>query len=265
MPLKQKLTSPYSKIEEDVPAVVATSQLGELKVNELVTVRGLVLFDNSEPQQIPNNPHLTKLEGSFVDFQGMTPITIWNDHIKLVQDGEHYEIQNIRVKQYNGKKYLSSTYNTVFKPFDPQDADINAEVVEKAKESLQLREISCKSLQSVEILKFFKCVKCAKKVQTRKDSALLKCDSCHCRFLAKNCTSSTLAKMTLKDSNEQLKCYTLFPENLKAIINKHNDNNNCFDELDEMDEDKLCEIILTSEDMKLIVNANDNIVKIDLD
>lgn len=53
---------------------------------------------------------------------------------------------------------------------------------------------------------------------------------------------------------------SLFSSCLQEIIEKYNKDNNCCENLDEIDEDKLCEIILESEgQMKLTVNFSDNV------
>ena len=70
----------YEKIENDLAALTNTSQLKEIKVYELVTVRGMILIDENErPQQTPGKPNLTKVDGCFVDDFGTIPITLWND------------------------------------------------------------------------------------------------------------------------------------------------------------------------------------------
>lgn len=76
----------YEKIKNELAALSNTSQLKEIKVFQLVTVRGMILIDKSErPQQIPGKANLTKVDGCFVDDFGTIPITLWNEQICLVK------------------------------------------------------------------------------------------------------------------------------------------------------------------------------------
>ena len=49
---------------------------------------------------------------------------------------------------------------------------------------------------------------------------------------------------------------------LQEIVKKYNSDNQCNENLDEIDEDKLCEIILGGKGMKLNVNFADSIIEI---
>lgn len=95
-----------------------------------------------------------------------------------------------------------------------------------------------------------------KKVPFRQDFPMLKCTNCQSRFLVKK--SSESSRISLKVDGEN-KWYTLFSSCLQQIIEKYNNDNKCNKNLDEIDEDKLCEIILGSEGMKLNVNFADNV------
>ena len=74
----------YEKIENELAALTNTSQLKEIKVYQLVTVRGMILIDKNErPQQIPGKASLTKVDGCFVDDFGTIPITLMNKYVLL--------------------------------------------------------------------------------------------------------------------------------------------------------------------------------------
>ena len=89
---------------------------------------------------------------------------------------------------------------------------------------------------------------------------MLKCANCQSRFLAKKSTKTTSVRISLKiDSKKKKKRHTFFPSCLQEIIEKYNNDNKCNVNLDEIDEDKLCEIIFGSEGMKVNVNYADNV------
>ena len=111
----------YEKIENDLADLTNTIQLKEIKVYELVTVRGTILIDENErPQQIPGKPNLTEVDGCFVDDFGTTPITLWNEQIALVKSGEYHEFQNMRLRKYSGNLCLSSNAATKIKQISVQ-------------------------------------------------------------------------------------------------------------------------------------------------
>ena len=248
----------YEKIENDLAALTNTSQLKEIKVYELVTVRGMILIDENErPQQIPGKPNLIKVDGCFVDDFRTIPITLWNEQIDLVKSREYYEFQNMRLRKYSGNLYLSSNAATKIKQISV-DKGVPEKALQQAAERLKMHEIVCDDIQTAEVLKYYSCVNCMKKVPFRQDSSMLKCANCQSRFLVKS-TKTTSVRISLKVDGE-IKWYTLFSSCLEEIVEKYNSDNKCKENLDEIDEDKLCEIILGGEGMKLNVNFADSVI-----
>ena len=78
------------------------------QVYEVVNVRGMLLFSENKPEMVPTKPDLKKLEGYVVDETGSVAITIWNEQIKQVMDGQFFQIDNVWVRQFQGHKYLST-------------------------------------------------------------------------------------------------------------------------------------------------------------
>ena len=135
-----------------------TSQLKEIKVYQLVTVRGMILIDENErPQQIPGKPNLTKLDGCFIDDFGTIPITLWNEQIALVKSGEYYEFQNMRLKKYSVNFYLSSNAATKIKQISVDKA-VPEKALQQAAERLKMHEIVCDDIQTAEVLKSYGCI-----------------------------------------------------------------------------------------------------------
>ena len=249
----------YEKIKNELAALSNTSQLKEIKVFQLVMVCGMILIDKSErPQQIPGKANLTKVDGCFVDDFGTIPITLWNEQICLVKSGEYYEFQNMRLRKYSGNLYLSSNAGTKIKQISVDKA-VPEKALQEAAERLKMHEIVCDDIQTAEVLKYYSCVNCMKKVPFRQDSLMLKCANCQSRFLVKKSTKTTSVRISLKVDGEN-KWYTFFSSCLQEIVEKYNSDNKCNENLDEIDEDKLCEIILGGEGMKLSVNFADSVI-----
>lgn len=124
-----------------------TQELDDIKVYQSVTVRGLLLFGDKQ-EQLPTRSDLTKLEGCFVDQVGSIPVTIWNEQIELVENKQYYQIENIRLRQYFGQKYLSSTTDTAFKKIT-ENQPVSPEAVKEATNQVGTKEVVCDSIQSV--------------------------------------------------------------------------------------------------------------------
>ena len=116
----------FRKIENETASITTTKDVAQIKVNQIVTIRGLFLFGEKKPEQVPSRPNLTKLETSLVEDHGSIPVTLWNEQINTARDGQHYEIQNIRVRKSTCLPLPKPNYylpninlvNCSHKPFD---------------------------------------------------------------------------------------------------------------------------------------------------
>ena len=245
----------FRKIENETAAITTTKDVAEIKVNQIVTIRGLLLFGDKKPEQVPSRPNLTKLETSLVDDHGSIPVMLWNEQISTARDGQHYEIQNIRVLQYNGQKYLSSTTETKLLPSKHQLGQLQPQAIQQAKETLKRQlqegEVLCDQVLTVEILKYFTCVSCKKKVQSRQESPVLKCTNCNCHFLKDRSTKTTAARISV-EGDGQTSWYTLFTPSIQAIVDNVSTNTNG-NNVDQMDEEQLSQVIVLCKRLKFTV------------
>lgn len=238
--------------------------LENVRVNGLVTVQGLVTFGSNKPEQAGSTA-LTKLEGFIIDESECIALTIWNDDIKCVQDGKRYVAENLRLRQYQGVKYLTSTRESNFKLLKEDELQISPEMIETAATKLQVksREVKCFGMTTVEIIDYYSCVKCHKKIQSRPDSKVAKCESCNIRFLLEKSKKNKMARVSMKTRNnaEEDEWFSLFNSALEEIVNNYNITHELErnEALETIEEEKLCEIILLLEDnMTLMVNSANN-------
>ena len=73
---------------------------------------------------------------------------------------------------------------------------------------------------------------------------MLRCLNCRSRFLIKNSTKTTTARISIKKTDQTI-WYSLFTSTIEAMIKKYNRDNNELETIEEIDEDKLCQVILT--------------------
>ena len=78
--------------------------------------------------------------------------------------------------------------------------------------------------------------------------------NCRSRFLIKNSTKTTTARISIKKTDQTI-WYSLFTSTLQAIIEKYNKDNNESETIEEIDDDKLCQVILTTTGIKLRVSS----------
>ena len=253
---------PYTKIRADAAPSTSVEDLKDVKVNQLVTLQGQVVFASNTVEEVGTKKEYKKREGYFVDHTGSIAFTVWNESIQLVQDGAYYEAQNLRLRQYNSEKYVSSTLTSVFKKLANTQQAIPQSIIEDArkKASSQAKEVVCDDIQSVDIIHYYSCVACSKRVQSLPDSVMIKCDYCRVRFLLKKSKRTTTARICIRASDNQPQWFSLFPTALEEIIAKYGGDNACLplETLDQIDDEKLSEIILVAQGMKLIVNNSSN-------
>ena len=126
------------------------NEVETIQVYEVVNVCGMLLFGENKPKMVLTKPDLKKLEGYVVDETGSVAITIWNEEIKQVMDSHFFQIDNVRVQQFQGQKYLSTMTATKVEEMSVGDTPkLDAKII-KAKESLNLT-VKCKSIRSVEV------------------------------------------------------------------------------------------------------------------
>ncbi len=170
-------------------------------------------------------------------------------------------MENMRVRQYLGEKYLSGSADSTFKKITLDVPHLPPENIKNAQNQLTTKEVVCNSFLSVGTSSYYSCVSCNRKVQFRLDSVMLKCtsSSCSAKFLVKNSSKTVTARASLK-KDDQIIWYSLFTPVLESFVQNHNEKHQTNEVLKDIDEDKLSEILLLSEGLKLRVNDNNNIV-----
>ena len=97
---------------------------------------------------------------------------------------------------------------------------------------LKPSEVRCKGIKTVEIVQYYSCVKCNKRIQSRSDSVIAKCEICNIRFLLEKSKKNKMARViitvpntTAGDKKTDDQSFSLFDAPLADIINKYNTSN----------------------------------------
>ena len=152
-----------------------------------------------------------------------------------------------------------TTFVTMFNKLTENLLHIFQQKIKDAKEKLKANKITCDNIQSVDITVFYNCVTCSKKVQFQQGSPMLRCMNCRSRFLIKNSTKTTTARISIKKTDQTI-WYSLFTSTIEAMIKKYNKDNNESETIEDIDEDKLCQVILTTTGIKLRVSSTNTVL-----
>ena len=145
-------------------------------------------------------------------------ITLWDNIICQVHNGGCYSFSNVRVKQFDGKKYLTTTANTVVK----EDSNDFPQLSDEAFDAFF--EIKTLTVETIELLDAFKkhysCKKCKKMVTEVTSDAIkiMKCKVCGSIQELSTCSISTSIRIAIRDETTGLLWLTLFDKHLKDIV-----------------------------------------------
>lgn len=100
------------------PAVTITlSQLQTLKINQKVNVTASISLGKDKPKSVPvkSTQKMTMVKEDCIleDETGTANIHIWDGLIDKLKNGSTYEFQNLNVKNFQGRTYLTTTPTTI--------------------------------------------------------------------------------------------------------------------------------------------------------
>lgn len=253
--------APYDTAPTD-PQLCSTTNLDSFKPNQSITIRGYLMFGDAQTEQVKHD--LVKKDGYLIDEDGRVRITLFNEHIQQASAEGYYEIKDIHVKKYLGEAYLSCAKSTTFTVLTNNVPTVSDEIMKQVQSELINVDVPCQNILTVEMDVFYSCLSCTRKVSFQPGSNMLRCTHCQSRFLVKNSTKIFIARFQLRVDAEQTKWYSLFTASLQQILECYNRENVANETLDSIDEDVLCEYILTSLMGRLTfkVNARDTVVGI---
>ena len=170
---------PFTK-QQLIPSDLNVSMLASISLQQLINLKGK-LIHVGEVETV-NTPHsvLKKREGLLVDPSGSVKITVWEDDVYKVEEGETYEFINLRLKKntFTGQFYVN-----------PAKGFSNIIRTEPFTEALFVPEYDPSELMTCSIKGHiagladvhvdYSCVKCNGRVQHTK---LAKCQNPRCKL-----------------------------------------------------------------------------------
>ena len=86
--------------------------------DKAIRLQYLELKWNGDPKT-PNNSNCKVGDGKSIDSAGVINISVWEDHILQIKEGECFQMTNCKVKHFYGKK-LSTSHETVIQLAEQQ-------------------------------------------------------------------------------------------------------------------------------------------------
>jgi len=100
------------------PAALPVTSIADVirnkKQGDTITVSGTVKWNGDS--KTPNNSNCKVRDGKLMDSSGVIDISIWEDHILQIKEGEFFQITNCKVKHFYG-----TSHETVIQPAEQQD------------------------------------------------------------------------------------------------------------------------------------------------
>jgi len=163
------------------------------------------------------------------DETGHIIISFWEDLIDIVKEDQWYEISNVSIKHYFGKKLNSSTVTKIKKYYNPIEIDwtiVEMTIFKKQQKEVKTRTsptLCCPDGLSAKLNIFPTCPtpNCHKRIELPGDIKIVRCASCGNRSLAKKLHAAFIGEINFihKEKTYQL---TIFPEVLNKYLSKAN-------------------------------------------
>lgn len=139
-------------------------------------------------------------DGKIMHSPAVMDISIWENYIQEIKEGDFYKFTNCKVKHFFGKK-LSTCSETVIEPADKQD------VTQATQSTASLRpHLCCPDIQNVIIETNAICntKSCRAKITGNTESKkMVRCTSCNRAMLINNCYMEINTTFQLETTDKQ--------------------------------------------------------------
>ena len=155
--------------------------------------------------------HVTKQDCLISDSSGTCRIVLWADRVGALKDHESYHLQNVVLRQYNNKKYISVLeHDSELVPI-PDIGKVDETHVEEEK----VIEGEIQSVLGLE--QYPSCKECHSKV-VQIDGVCGQCSRCDTVVKLSKCPSGMVAKVKVEDDNGHSHHATMFNKIILAIV-----------------------------------------------
>lgn len=212
----------YSTIIKDVPphAVKFKFSPGKQNISKVqsllqdytsgfFTVSGLVHL-LGEPHH-PNNSTKLVCDATITDDTGVINLSIWEEHIPQILNGQFYTITNLKLRFYQ-EKCLATTTTTTVSPAEKQN-------LSQVKPQPKNNCLCCPKILNIDITVYPVCNNnsCKKKLDANPGTRLLRCLKCKKSMLLDNCSIEMNIIFTLQKDSKRFSA-TAFPKVIAEFL-----------------------------------------------
>ena len=187
------------------------SELDEIIKGQSVTVCGKI-SDITGPNEVQSSSgsKLQKQECILADNSMSIKLTIWEELIGQIHKGKSYRFINVKMRHYQGKRFLTTTEDSKFDKVD----DIGEVTTEKTLPSTHT-EI-CGRIAAVDKVVQYKACP-SQNCNAKVDRESQECSKCHRSVNLSLCKDQVYAKFTVQDESKVSHDVTAFTEVLSQI------------------------------------------------
>ena len=222
------------KEKEDEKEIVV-ADIEDIDSETLITIKGRMSIDKNETKEFQRDGNTVQLveAGAITDHTGSTRITVWADMIDKVNDGQAYSFSGLRVKEYNGLKFLATTFITqienIEEDYPVPDININC-----------IKEVTVQKIEMVENFSvWYACRKCNRQLTQLSTIATVKCNDCRALMRLSKCSKAGSIRIAIED-HEELVWLTAFDKEMKILFDATGNDNITINS----NEDSVCDALL---------------------
>ena len=186
------------------------SELEDAIKGQIVTVSGKIssITDPEDVLQSSSGSMLQKQECTLADSGMLVPLKIWEGDIGKVRKGKSYRFLKVKLRQYKGDRFLTTTEDSTIKEID-DIGEVTKEITLPNTRTEIRGQIAAVSLVS----RYKACPLCNSKV----DRTSAECTKCHSSVALSLCKDQLFAKFIVHVQGES-KVLTAFAEVISQII-----------------------------------------------
>ena len=238
------------------------SEIDDISDFTLVSIIGKVHI-RSEPSEVKVQERLVmKLDCSIADDTNAIKLTLWDKNIPLVQESQVYEIVNARVRSYQGKKYLSSNFDTIITTAksDARSMRFVSQLMED-EESVSENIVIVNRISGVqEIQRYAVCNSCRRKLSNLQ-SDLSVCDSCGLSQI-KTVADQTHFSVRVFIGGEHNVLLRVLQDQVESFIKLYNEQAESYNKinLESPTNSEIIDAFLAARDLKITFNSKSKLV-----
>ena len=177
------IDTPSVNFKCNPPSTLEITKISSLaqSTSGLFTISGTVTWTGEQHTPNENSKKLVR-DGIITDSSGSIPLSVWQEHIEQVQEGQFYTITNCNLRHYYGKR-LATTKSSVVTGAENQDIS-DVPIKEQRVDTF----ICCPDILNLSVNKYPICnnKSCRKKLNPTAGTKFVRCLYCNRNMLLQN-------------------------------------------------------------------------------